>query len=176
MQVWYISFMKRNDTKSHCPINFSLESFGDTWSLLIVRDIIYYGKNTYGEFLSSEEKISSNILANRLLQLQEKGILIKKTHPILKRKEVYELTEKGLDLIPVILTLAGWGAKHDPETIEPKTNAAEVWFNALRTDREKVYQLIYETVKNGGSIFSGSNSVMNQLIRMSKTTISTKNL
>ncbi|MXQ52948.1 winged helix-turn-helix transcriptional regulator [Shimazuella alba] len=155
--------MKRNDIKSHCPINFSLESFGDPWSLLIVRDIVYYGKKTYAEFLSSEEKISSNILANRLLQLQQKGILVKKTHPFLKRKEVYELTEKGLDLIPIILTLAGWGAKHDPETITPQTDASEIWFSALRTDREKVYKLIHETVKNGGSIFSGSNSVISQL-------------
>jgi hypothetical protein len=85
------------------------------------------------------------------------------------RKEIYELTEKGLDLIPVILTLAGWGAKHDPETIEPDTHAADVWFHALRTDRERVYKLIYETVKNGGSIFSGSNSVINQLIHLSET-------
>ena len=58
--------MKRTDTKSHCPVNFALETFGDAWSLLIVRDIVFWGKRTYGEFLSSAEGISTNILSARL--------------------------------------------------------------------------------------------------------------
>lgn len=155
--------MKRKDIKSHCPINFFLETFGDHWSLLIIRDIIYYGKKTYGEFLTSEERISTNILASRLAHLQQKGILIKKPDSQDKRKETYVLTEKGLDLIPLMLSMAGWGAKYDSETIAPKTDASQRWFTALRKDRERMYQFIRETVKNGGSIFSGSNSVISQI-------------
>ncbi|MCC3373684.1 helix-turn-helix domain-containing protein [Cohnella sp. REN36] len=150
--------MKRSDNKSHCPINFSLETFGDTWSLLIVRDIVYFGKKTYGEFMESEEGISSNILASRLLLLEQKGILVKKPHESDKRKEVYFLSEKGLDVIPILLEMAGWGAKHDPETDAPQD-----WISIVNADRAKIIGLIRETVQDGGSIFTGPNSVISKL-------------
>src|SRR5258705_6869284 len=110
---------KKQQRRSDCPINFSLETFGDMWSLLIVRDIVYFGKKTYGEFLESDEHIATNILADRLVHLEETGILVKKRHATDKRKEVYFLTDKGLDLIPILLDLATWGAKHDPQTGAP---------------------------------------------------------
>ncbi|MCM3291027.1 helix-turn-helix transcriptional regulator [Paenibacillus sp. MER 180] len=149
--------MKRLDTKSHCPINFSLEAFGDHWSLLIIRDILYFGKNTYGEFIESEERISSNILASRLAHLELKGILIKKPHATDKRKEVYILSDKGLDLIPILLDLADWGAQYDPVT-----DAPQEWISAVKADRESMIRLIRDTVRNGGSIFSGPNSVVSK--------------
>lgn len=68
---------------------------GDLWSLLIVRDMNFFGRNTYGEFLSSDEGIARNILATRFVQLEQKGVLIKKPHPTDGRKDVYELTEKA---------------------------------------------------------------------------------
>jgi DNA-binding HxlR family transcriptional regulator len=150
--------MKRSDNKSHCPINFSLETFGDSWSMLIIRDIVYFGKKTYGEFLDSEEGISSNILASRLVHLENKGILVKRPHDIDKRKEVYVLTEKGLNLIPVLLEMAGWGAQHDPDTYAPQG-----WIAAVYADRELMIKQIRETVQNGGSIFTGPNSVVSTL-------------
>lgn len=150
--------MKRLDNKSHCPINFSLETFGDTWSLLIVRDIVYFGKKTYGEFLESEEGISSNILASRLVHLEQKGILIKKPHESDKRKEIYLLSEKGLDVIPILLEMAGWGANYDP-----KTDAPPNWIAMVNADREMMIGLIRETVQNGGAIFTGPNSVVKKL-------------
>jgi hypothetical protein len=73
-----------------------------------------FGKKTYGEFLESDEGIATNILASRLAQLVQTGILEKKPHATDKRKEVYALTEKGLDLIPILLELANWSAQHDP--------------------------------------------------------------
>src|SRR5260370_21300313 len=102
---------KKQEKRSDCPISFALETFGDRWSLLIVRDIVYFGKKTYGEFLESEEWIATNILASRLVQLEEKGILVKMPHELDKRKEVYMLTEKGLDLIPILVELADWSAQ-----------------------------------------------------------------
>jgi DNA-binding HxlR family transcriptional regulator len=150
--------MKRSDNKSHCPINFSLETFGDSWSLLILRDIVYFGKKTFGEFLESDEGISTNILATRLLTLEQKGILDKKTHDTDKRKEVYLISEKGLDLIPVLLELASWGARHGLETEAP-----ESWIAAVNHDREKIVNLIRDTVRSGGSIFAGSDSVVIRL-------------
>ena len=123
--------VKRTDTKSHCPINFSLETFGDPWSLLIVRDIVCYGKRTYGEFLASKEGISSRVLAMRLAHLEAMGILVKKPHGVDKRKEVYSLTDKGREIVPILIELATWGARFDPQTASPPA-----WIEAIEADKK----------------------------------------
>src|SRR5215470_19279453 len=105
--------------RSDCPINFALETFGDPWSLLVVRDIVFFGKKTYGEFLGSAESISTNILATRLASLEGKGILVRRPDPSDRRRESYALTEKGLDLIPVVLEMCAWSARHDRRTAAP---------------------------------------------------------
>lgn len=150
--------MKTKERRSTCPINFSLETFGDTWSLLIIRDIVYFGKKTYGEFLDSDEGISTNILANRLVQLEEKGILRKTPHAQDRRKDDYSLTEKGLDLIPILMEMGEWGAKYDSETGAPLD-----WVAYVREHKPEVTRLIRETVRNGGAVFVGENSVLSQL-------------
>lgn len=147
--------MKRADNKSHCPVNFALESFGDPWSLLIVRDIVFWGKRTYGEFLESGEGISTNVLAARLAQLEEKGILGKGPHETDGRKEVYSLTEKGLALIPVLLEMSGWSAQYDPQTTAPQTFVAAVY-----ADREKMFKRVQDAVRAGGSLFGGENRLV----------------
>jgi DNA-binding HxlR family transcriptional regulator len=149
---------KKKQRRSDCPINHALEMFGDTWSLLIVRDIVYFGKHTYGEFLESEEAIASNILADRLAWLEQIGILTKRQHPTDKRKEMYGLTERGLDLIPILIEMANWSAKNDPQTGAPPD-----WIAALQANRESMLALIRETVGEGGSIFVGEGSVIEKL-------------
>jgi DNA-binding HxlR family transcriptional regulator len=149
---------KQKQRRSDCPISFALETFGDTWSLLIVRDIIYFGKKTYGEFLESDEGIATNILANRLEQLEQKGILTKQPFATDKRKEAYSLTEKGLDLIPILLEMGNWSACHDPQT-----GATQEWIALVNADKENMIRRIRETVRRGGSVFFGSDSVVNQL-------------
>src|SRR5690242_8904544 len=116
----------KNERRSDCPINFALQTFGDSWSLLIIRDIVYFGKKTYCEFLQSDEGIATNILASRLANLEQKGVLIKKSCDFDKRKDFYELTDKGLDLIPILLDMACWGALHDPLTSAPQD-----WIDAV---------------------------------------------
>lgn len=108
--------------------------------------------------MESDERISSNILASRLAHLELKGILVKKPHATDKRKEVYFLTDKGLDLIPILLELASWGAQYDSETDAPQN-----WISAVKADRESMIRLIRDTVQSGGSIFSGPNSVVSKL-------------
>ena len=81
---------------------------------VIIRDIVYFGKKTYREFLASEEGMATNILASRLRSLEQQGILVKKPSEQDKRKEEYVLTEKGLDLIPVLVEMANWSAEYDP--------------------------------------------------------------
>src|SRR5260370_18690305 len=100
----------KHQRRSYCTIKFALELFGDPWSLLIIRDIVYFGKKTYGEFLASEEGMATNILASRLSHLEHQGLLVKKLSEQDKPKEEYILTEKGLDLIPVLVEMANWSA------------------------------------------------------------------
>lgn len=97
--------------RSNCPVNYGLESFGDKWSLLIVRDMVFWGKKTYGDFLKSDERIATNILAARLVALEKEGIISKETHPSDKRKEIYSLTEKGLELIPLLVEIVAWSGR-----------------------------------------------------------------
>ncbi|WP_106916232.1 winged helix-turn-helix transcriptional regulator [Chryseobacterium aurantiacum] len=98
--------------RSDCPISCSLEIWGDKWSLLIIRDLMIKKECTYGEFLKADEKIATNILATRLQTLLENGIIDKKDHPDNKLKILYHLTEKGIDLVPVIVEINLWGDKY----------------------------------------------------------------
>ncbi|WP_217601669.1 helix-turn-helix domain-containing protein [Chitinophaga sp. GbtcB8] len=99
--------------RSDCPISCSLDVFGDKWSLLIIRDIMLRNKVSYSEFLGSEEKIASNILVNRLTVLEAENILVKEVSPTNKSKFVYSLTQKGLDLLPIVIEIMDWGAKYN---------------------------------------------------------------
>ena len=116
---------KQQNRRSDCPINFALQTFGDTWSLLIIRDLMFFGKTSYGDFLSSEEHIATNILATRLSHLEDFGIVEKMPHKTDKRKDTYSLTQKGVDLLPVLLEIIIWSAKYDPQTGAPKEFVAE---------------------------------------------------
>ena len=145
--------------RSDCPINFALETFGDPWSLLIIHDIVYFGKRTYGEFLGSEEAMATNILTSRLSHLEHQGILVKKLSEQDRRKEEYALTEKGLDLIPILVDMGNWSAEHDPHTAAPAT-----WIALMKADREKMIQRIRETVQSGGSVFVGEKSLLRQFV------------
>jgi len=98
--------------RSHCPISYTLEIVGDTWSLLIIRDIVFANKNTFNQFLQSDESIARNILSSRLKNLVEQGILQKRPHPSDRRKEIFTLTSSGMSLIPLILQVADWGIEH----------------------------------------------------------------
>ncbi len=107
---------RRTRLRSHCPVNFGLEAFGDRWALLILRDIVFRGKRSYGEFLASEEGFSTNILASRLEHLVAEGILTRADDVRDGRRAVYSLTEKGLDLIPLLFEMVLWSAKYDRQS------------------------------------------------------------
>ena len=103
----------KSKRKSDCPINFALEIFGDRWTFLIVRDMMFKGKHYYGEFLQSEEKIATNILADRLSLLEKSEIVIKTTDINHKSKLIYTLSKKGIDLLPILVDVIMWSAKYD---------------------------------------------------------------
>lgn len=116
------------DTKkrSDCPISCSLDIWGDKWSLLIIRDLLYAKQCTYGDFLKSDEKIATNILASRLKTLEENSLILKLDHPESKAKVFYKLTEKGIDLLPILIEISLWAEKYSSIPPEQKAMLKEV--------------------------------------------------
>lgn len=112
--------------RSHCPINLMLEVFGDKWSLIIIRDIMFEGKRYFRELLQSEERIASNILTDRLAMLEREGIISKADDPAHKQKYIYSLTEKGIDLLPVMVEIGGWSLKHKPVDLKKHKHAKDL--------------------------------------------------
>lgn len=98
-----------SDKRSDCPISCTLELIGDKWSLLIIRDLMYLGKTSYNEFLSSNESISTNILNDRLVKLTELGLI---TYTGTAKRKKYELTKMGHELKPILESMAVFGIKH----------------------------------------------------------------
>src|ERR1043166_959404 len=101
------------DRRSGCPLNASVEMLGDRWSLLIIRDMMVRGYRTFKEFLSSNEHIATNILADRLRRLESYGIVTTQPDPSDGRKLHYLLTAKGMDLAPVLPEMVLWAAAHE---------------------------------------------------------------
>jgi DNA-binding HxlR family transcriptional regulator len=113
--------MKKTDEgqRSGCPINLSVEVFGDRWSLVILRDMIFGGRRHFRELLTNSlEGIASNMLADRLKMLVERGMLTKAEDPTHKQKGVYSLTEMAIGLVPIMAHLGAWGRKWLPASEE----------------------------------------------------------
>lgn len=105
--------------RSGCAINLTLEVIGDKWSLLIIRDMMFGNRRHYRDLLTkSNEGISSNILADRLKTLLEQGIITRKDDPSHKQKGIYSLTEKGIELLPILAQMSAWGVKYLPVSEE----------------------------------------------------------
>ncbi len=109
----------KSERRSGCPVSISLEMFGDRWSLLIIRDLMVRGFRTFKEFQESGEGISTNILADRLRKLEATGIITAEVEDTDGRRVNYRLTEKGIDLAPVLLELLilGGAARGDRVTL-----------------------------------------------------------
>ncbi len=118
------------DRRSGCPLNASVEMLGDRWSLLIIRDMMLRGSRSFKEFMESWAGIATNILADRLKRLEEYGIIRTERDPSDGRKLFYFLTEKGIDLAPVLTEMVLWAAKH-----EQTENQALV--RTMQTNREQ---------------------------------------
>lgn len=104
--------MKEVKKRSDCPVSCTLDVFGDKWSFLIIRDLLFAKECTYGDFLKSAEGIATNILASRLVTLEENKVIEKLEHPSSKAKVLYKLTRKGIDLLPVLIEMHLWYDKY----------------------------------------------------------------
>lgn len=109
--------MKRR-AQSECPVCFSLDIFGDKWTLLIVRDLLVYGKRHYREFLASGEGIATNILADRLKSLVDNGLVQREDDPAHKSQAIYTPTAKALALAPVLEAMVTWGMQNGPASLK----------------------------------------------------------
>lgn len=132
--------------RSSCPISFALDCFGDRWSLLVVRDLLFKGKCRYQELRHTEEGIASNILSDRLRSLEAAGIIERNVARRNAGGVTYRLTPRGLDLAPMLVEMIVWSAAHDP------TTAADPEFvAAARTDREALLDEIARRYAVGGA-------------------------
>jgi DNA-binding HxlR family transcriptional regulator len=118
--------MASGEPRSYCPINLSLEIFGDSWSLLVLRDMMFGGKRHFRELLQSDERISSNILAARLSMLVENGLLTKAEDPTHKQKAIYSLTEKAITLLPIVVQIGAWGSRWVPDARKLDARARKI--------------------------------------------------
>lgn len=129
--------------RSTCPINTTQELLGDKWSLLVVRDIMFMGKKYYGEFLNSPEKISTNILADRLVKLEDAGVITKTTDKDNLSKYIYTLTTKGIDLMPMLFEMIAWGDKYITPSKLPKE-----FLRRLKSDKENLLREFMKKLKS----------------------------
>lgn len=129
--------------RSGCPISIALELLGDPWSLLIVRDLMFKGRTTFGEFQDAGEGIASNVLTDRLERLLQAGIITKARDRDDGRRFAYRLTRKGIDLAPVLVELVLWSARYED------TDAPAATLKAMRHDREAVLQKVMDQWKAG---------------------------
>jgi DNA-binding HxlR family transcriptional regulator len=105
--------MPKRRRRSDCPIHFALETFGDRWTLLVLRDLLFKGRSTYTEFLHAGERIATNILADRLERLQKDELIEQRLDGS------YRATQKAIDLMPVLVEMIAWSAAYDSDTAAP---------------------------------------------------------
>jgi DNA-binding HxlR family transcriptional regulator len=134
---------KKIEFRSQCPISTALDIFGDKWTLLVVRDLLFNQKKTFGEFLDSEEKIATNILSDRLALLEMAGIISKKKDPDHGRKIIYALTQKGIDLIPVLVEIIAWSERY--HEVHPY---AKEFARLLKKDKVGLIKELFESATN----------------------------
>ncbi len=123
--------------RSQCVISNVLEILGDKWTLLVIRDLFFFDKHEFKEFLASPESIATNVLTDRLKKLKQNHIIAEIPHPETRTRKLYYLTQKGKDLLPVLGSMAQWGSKHLPDLeamqplyerlrVEPKAVQSEI--------------------------------------------------
>ena len=146
--------MKENNnsitSRSACAISMALEALGDKWSLLIIRDLMFTDRRSYGELLASPEGIATNILASRLVSLEENELIRKMPDPADSRRSLYYLTQKGIDLVPVITEIMHWMSRHNPEASACTANKKAYTHDRVALYKDLIKKLKKEHLEKGG--------------------------
>jgi DNA-binding HxlR family transcriptional regulator len=130
-----------HNRRSNCPISFSLDIFGDKWALLVLRDIMFYNRTRFSDFMPREH-IATNILADRLAKLEVAGLITKQRDPKTRTQIIYDVTPRGWALLPVLIELTLWGLEYDPESL-----ASAEFVQHSRDEKPKVVREISRSVK-----------------------------
>ncbi len=131
-----------NQPRSECVISNVLEVLGDKWTLLVVRDLLFFNKHEYKDFLCSPEAIATNILSERLKRLLSAGVIAEKVHPENKSRKFYYLTAKGKNLLPVLIEMAKWGMIYFPDL-----NAMQELYSQIANDESKLKTEILASIE-----------------------------
>ncbi len=123
--------------RSDCPISYALDFFGDKWTFLIIRDMVFDRKRFYNDFLQSKEGIATNILSDRLKKLEANGIIEWKVYEELKTKKEYSLTDKGIALIPILVEMILWSGEHKNDLA-----VSQEFIAKAKKHREETIQII----------------------------------
>ncbi|MCF0040394.1 winged helix-turn-helix transcriptional regulator [Dyadobacter fanqingshengii] len=134
--------MKTIERRSTCPINYSVEIFGDKWMLLLLRDIMFNGKNSFLEFRASDEKISSAVLTEKLNLLLDEGIVSKVTSPKNASKFLYLITDKGIELVPVMVEILTWGSRYNPD------GGQKTWLDRIKQNKKKAIAELQDELRS----------------------------
>lgn len=127
--------------RSDCPISYALDFFGDKWTFLIIRDLIFDGKKYYKDFLQSKEGIATNILSDRLKKLEKIGVVEARVDEELRNQKIYTLTQKGKDLVPVMVEVILWSNKH-----KSGLNIDKTFLKKVKVDKEAVIKFISDRI------------------------------
>ena len=130
------------EKRSGCAVSMALEAVGDRWSLLILRDLMFTDKRSFGDLYTSEEKIATNILASRLISLEANGLIRKEADKNDSRRNFYFLTEKGVYLLPTVIELMQWMSRFNPEASSCAQNT-----KAYQKDRVQLYKELIKKLK-----------------------------
>jgi DNA-binding HxlR family transcriptional regulator len=130
--------MRKIEKRSDCPISYSLDILGEKWTMLILRDIGLSGKHFYKDFLEAGEGMATNVLSDRLKMLENFGIIKSEQYEKIRTMKYYSLTEKGIELIPIMVELWVWGAKFDPNSAVSEENLKK----RLSTKQEEIDKYI----------------------------------
>ncbi|MEO1016515.1 MAG: helix-turn-helix domain-containing protein [Pseudomonadota bacterium] len=128
--------------RSGCPISYALEIFGDRWTLIVLRDTLLRSKRRFRELLACEEGIATNVLADRLKRLEQRGLLVKERDPADARQQLYRPTELAVSLMPMLVEMTVWGAQTSPDTeFDPD------FLRRFKTDRAQLITDLQERVR-----------------------------
>lgn len=133
--------MRKIEKRSNCPISYTMDFFGDKWTLLIIRDIALKGKCFYKEFLEAGEGIATNVLSDRLKMLESEGIIVSKKYEKLKTMKTYALTAKGKALIPILVEIIIWGGTFDKDS-----EASQEFIKKAKSNRDEVIQSLLDAL------------------------------
>lgn len=129
--------------RSPCPIAFGLDLFGDKWTLLVLRDLLIFHKSRFSDF-AVDERIATNVLADRLARLEQAGVITKEQDKELKNQNIYRATDKGRDLLPTLIEMSLWGMRYDTQT-----PVSEEFLRRIAKDEQQIIAEITHAIESG---------------------------